>query len=491
MSLAMSIYVLANIPFQHRDYNAVASSQSVLPIIANSLRLHLRSCQLSSLFHHSTVLLSRLVFSASVSSRVPLIQPPISQVPTQPTQFLALRPFFPLMRFPTVHRLVLFGVFRLFCSVAAVPVMTTPQHPVPVLLPSPDKDERMVVHDRYTEAAFKDIYSCLEGHGHRSIKYGLEEGALGGLVEDWFIQELGLKFVHDLLVFDKEFQLPRHPRADTDNEQWMVRFVLELNVKERTGERTKKYRRVTKKFRGAVMHDESWRKVLYQTEAPTRGEVREKGKGKEEEEEKQEDEGFPYLAGIMLPFEVQEEISLSDLHTMAQRYEKVEEIDARTQTALERIEELVAAREPEERVGMVEAAAYPHPGADGGGTPEVIVREMFQEFQQAKFGNTKLLKFDANRHRYPIRTELTDPVQFELKILTDKKDYRWAVFYGAVWKDKQDGRYVWMLWTYSAQYQYRNDDITTREMKYLRTVHQWRASHNPKKLDEDFERLVY
>ncbi|KAJ3833618.1 hypothetical protein F5878DRAFT_645801 [Lentinula raphanica] len=458
------------------------------------------------------------------------------------------------MRLPTVSLLVAFEFFR---SVAAVPLVATPQNLIPQTLVPNDKMPSMLQNERWTEDAFKDIYKCIEGHGN-GIRLGLarfdrqdEESQNARKVDEkflrqWFGQELGFKFANNKvwLAFDDKLEFdppPPQPRKGDEEEAWLVRFVLEFEVQDDTG-------RVTKKYRGAVKQDEesfrprlseavggwenadnigAWtmasRAVRAERESSkvvesegkgkrkrtgmgmgSRGKAKARGKVQEQAAEEkaaeEEDSSTPHLFGMMLPSGVKKTISFaSDLNVMHWYYEEVLYIDGLTQKALNRIKDNVDAldskkgdEEAENRRKSIEIA-FVGDADEGRSAVAAVCRDI-----QKTVGSTGKALFLFGTREYPRQTERSDPVQFELtrrtyhivehEVVTLDLEIR-----GAVWKDQEEnGSYVWMIWSMSDDrvYDYRGDDLTYEQMEYLRKIHRWRASHDPEKLDEIFDKIM-
>ncbi|KAJ3827048.1 hypothetical protein EV361DRAFT_588017 [Lentinula raphanica] len=346
------------------------------------------------------------------------------------------------MRFPHMYPLVVFGVFGLFCSVAAVPVVVIPQN-----LTSRAPQEELT-NQQWTDKAIEDIKNSFKRSSVELLRVGVTAGRFENEDEDlvrfYFNQEISTEVGFHMVRFDQGLQLPRR----RDIEQKMARFVVEFEVVEGNERKTKRYR-------GAVLRLDEGRFI------------------------RSEEVNF----GMMLPPEVQKEITLDDLNKMRERYCDSRSIEDRTEVLARRINALVEARHGRNqgRVGMVKAGfpnihepGRPYSAAHYTTTMDQAAKNLVSElFNKDIATRPTLLSFDPV-HPYPL-PGLLDLVEFELEIDTEPGI---EVFIGAVWTEQVNGDYVWMLRPP------RGSRSVRQQMEQLRELHHWRVAHNSRRLTE-------
>ncbi|KAJ3753978.1 hypothetical protein EV360DRAFT_87287 [Lentinula raphanica] len=339
---------------------------------------HLRSCQLSPLSASSlnvppiaSGLRFRIISRSPHSTTYSSSPSPSHQVPRTPSS--------PFMRFPHMYPLVVFGVFGLFCSVAAVPVVVTPQN----LTSRAPREE--LTNQQWTDKAIEDIKNSFKRSSVELLRVGVTAGRFENEDEDlvrfYFNQEISTEVGFHMVRFDQGLQLPRR----RDIEQKMARFVVEFEVVEGNERKTKRYR-------GAVLRLDEGRFI------------------------RSEEVNF----GMMLPPEVQNEITLDDLNKMRERYCDSRSIEDRTEVLARRINALVEARHGRNqgRVGMVKAGfpnihepGRPYSAAHYTTTMDQAAKNLVSElFNKDIATGPTLLSFDPV-HPYPL-PGLLDLVEF-------------------------------------------------------------------------------
>ncbi|KAJ3772640.1 hypothetical protein FB446DRAFT_772329 [Lentinula raphanica] len=264
------------------------------------------------LLHHSTCLPSRLV-SASVSSAVLLIQQHIPRAPPHPTKSLALpvpRSCAFLICIPSVSSV------SSDCSVVWLQSLLWSSRRISLLA------QEELTNQQWTDKAIEDIKNSFKRSSVELLRVGVTAGRFENEDEDlvrfYFNQEISTEVGFHMVRFDQGLQLPRR----RDIEQKMARFVVEFEVVEGNERKTKRYR-------GAVLRLDEGRFI------------------------RSEEVNF----GMMLPPEVQKEITLDDLNKMRERYCDSRSLEDRTEVLARRINALVEARHGRNqgRVGMVKA----------------------------------------------------------------------------------------------------------------------------------------
>ncbi|KAJ3738187.1 hypothetical protein EV360DRAFT_77049, partial [Lentinula raphanica] len=388
-----------------------------------------------------------------------LVRTQISRVPSKFTQRFARSVPLPLMRLPTVS---LFIAFKLFRSVAALPLVATPQNLIPRKLVPNDKMPSMLQNERWTEDAFKDIYKCLEGHGN-GIRFGLARFSQNARKADekflrqWFGQELGFKFANNKvwLAFDDKLEFDPPPpqlRAGDEEEAWLQdkkSFRPRLSEAVSGSENADNIGAWTMASRAVRAERESSKVVESEGKGKrkrtgidegSRGKAKAKGKVKEQAAE-EEDSQTPHLFGMMLLSGVKKTVSFaSDLHVMHWYYAEVLYNNGLTQKALKRIKDNVDALDSKE--GDEEAKNW-----------RKSIEIAF--VGDADEGRSAVAAVCRDIQKTPWQTKLSDPVQFELTRRTYHIVKHQAVtldldIRGAVWKDQEEnGSYVWMIWSMS------------------------------------------
>ncbi|KAJ3711560.1 hypothetical protein C8R42DRAFT_688918 [Lentinula raphanica] len=226
------------------------------------------------------------------------------------------------MRFPNVYPLVVFGSFGLFCSVAAVPIVATPQNLI-------SRAKEPTYYEEWTQKAIQEINNSFKLRPLGVVRFGLtvdEDDDDANFVRRYFAQEISREFsATRLLVRDNQLQLPRRPQAEIAKK--MVRFIVEFDV----GEGEKKTNSL--RYHGALLGVED---------------------GKDEDGEEKDEEAINMVFGLMLPSGMEKELTLEETSFLETEYNIARAIEKRAHKCIKRITDLIKARaRSRDRVGMV------------------------------------------------------------------------------------------------------------------------------------------